>query len=327
MKGRGLDIGTMNLISAQQNGSGVQTQRMRDAFLDLPQSAKKVLKLSGADYIEHDDEILLLGDQAMELAALFGREARRPLSAGLVSAGEMQGLDVLSYMIKGLLGEPQEAGEHCYYSVPAAPIDDPSRDVIYHKRVFERIVSELGYTATPSNEAMAVVYSEAAPEGFSALGFSFGSGMSNIALGYNAVEAMSFSVARGGDWLDAGAARAVGGTAARMCAIKEAGIDLRNPKTREEEAIVFYYRELVQYTLDWVATEFQRRGLAQTVTKPVPIIVSGGTSTAIGFIDLFREVLERQGKKMPLQITEVRAASEPFDAVARGLLVQAMQEY
>lgn len=315
----------MNLVAARQSGSEVETKRMRDAFLDLPASAKKVLKLSGADYIEDGDEILLLGDQAMELAALFGREARRPLSAGLVSAGEMQGLDVLGFMIQHITGKPA-SGEVCYYSIPAAPIDDKSRDVIYHKRVFERILTEQGYDARPSNEAMAIVFSEAAGDGFSALAFSFGSGMTNIAIGYNAIEAMSFSVARGGDWIDGGAAKAVGGTAARMCSIKESGIDLRNPKTREEEAIVFYYKELVQYALDWVSTEFTSRGLGQMVTKPIPIIVSGGTSTANGFIDLFREVLETKGKKMPLEITEVRAASEPFDAVARGLLVQAMQE-
>ncbi len=321
----GLDIGTMNLVAARQKGDEVSTTRMRDAFLDLPASAKKVLKLSGADYIEADDEILLLGDQAMELAALFGREARRPLSAGLVSAGEMQGLDVLGFMIQHIIGEPKK-DEVCYYSIPAAPIDDKSRDVIYHKRVFERILTEQGYNAHPSNEAMAIVFSEAAEDGFSALSFSFGSGMTNIAIGFNAIEAMSFSVARGGDWIDGGAAKAVGGTAARMCSIKESGIDLRNPQSREEEAIVFYYKELVQYALDWVATEFTSRGLGQMVTKPIPIIVSGGTSTANGFIDLFREVLESKGKKMPLEITEVRAASEPFDAVARGLLVQALQE-
>jgi hypothetical protein len=319
-----VDIGTMNLVAARQGEAGVETTRMRDAFLDLPQSAKKVLKLSGADYIEADDEILLLGDQAMELAALFGREARRPLSAGLVSAGEMQGLDVLGFMLKSILGPPRTPNEVCYYSIPAAPIDNPDKDIIYHKRVFERILTEQGYNAFPSNEAMAIVFSECASDGFSALSFSFGSGMSNVALGYGAVEAMSFSVERGGDWIDQGAAKAVGGTATRMCSIKEAGIDLTAPKSREEEAIVFYYRELVDHALDWTSKEFRKRGLAQTITKPVPIVVSGGTSTAIGFLDLFREVLAK--KKMPLQIKEVRAASNPFDAVARGLLIQALQE-
>ena len=103
----GLDIGTMNLVAAREADGQVSTKRMRDAFIDLPKAAKKVLKLSGASFIETDGEILLLGDQAMELAALFGKEARRPLADGLVSAGEMQGLDVLGFMLQHILGTPQ----------------------------------------------------------------------------------------------------------------------------------------------------------------------------------------------------------------------------
>ena len=39
--------------------------------------------------------IIVVGDAAMEMANVFGREARRPLSQGLISAGEMDALDVL----------------------------------------------------------------------------------------------------------------------------------------------------------------------------------------------------------------------------------------
>ena len=322
----GIDIGTMNLVAARQNKTETKTRRMRDAFLDLPLTAKRVLKLSGADYIEHGDDILLLGDQSMELAALFGREARRPLSGGLVAAGEMQALDVLAYMIKHLVGEPKSENEVCYYSVPARPIDEPDRDIVYHSAVFGKILEDLGYEAHSSNEAMAIVYSEAIEDNFSALAFSFGSGMTNVALGYGAVEAMSFSVARGGDWIDKGAGRSIGSTAAKMCGIKEAGIDLSNPNGREEQAIVYYYEALVEYVLEWVSTEFKRRGLERMVTRPIPIIISGGTSAPDGFFGLFSEIAERAGKKLPLQISEIRLAEETFDAVARGLLVQAMQE-
>lgn len=320
----GLDVGTMNLVAAREAGGKVSTKRMRDAFIDLPKAAKKVLKLSGASFIETDEEILLLGDQAMELAALFGKEARRPLADGLVSAGEMQGLDVLGFMLQNILGKPAVGQEPCYFSVPAAPVDRPDRDVIYHKRVFERILNQQGYKATASNEAMAVVFSEAAKDGFSAIGLSFGSGMTNVALSYNAIEAMSFSVARGGDWIDSGSARAVGATASRMCGLKESGINISAPKNRDEEAISFYYRELVEYALKHTAAEFVKRGLGKMVTKPLPIIVSGGTSTAEGFLPLFNEVLA--GVKMPVEIAGVRMATEPFDAVARGLLVQALQD-
>ena len=46
---------------------------------------------------------------------------------------------------------------------------------------------DLGYNAISSNEAMAIIFSEAAKENFSALSFSFGSGMTNVALAYNGV--------------------------------------------------------------------------------------------------------------------------------------------
>ena len=35
-RGVGLDIGTMNLVSARRSGKAIDTRRMRDAFLDLP---------------------------------------------------------------------------------------------------------------------------------------------------------------------------------------------------------------------------------------------------------------------------------------------------
>ena len=141
--GIGLDVGTMNLVGARRTADGsIETSRMRDAFLDLESGAKKMLKLSGVNFIDHgEDGIIVVGDAAMDMANVFGREARRPLSQGLISAGEMDALDVLGVLIKNVLGEPQEKNEICYFSVPAAPVD-ADRDVVYHRGVFERIVTE-----------------------------------------------------------------------------------------------------------------------------------------------------------------------------------------
>lgn len=325
--GVGLDIGTMNLVSARRTGRGVETRRMRDAFLDLDGEAKKMLKLSGVNYVERDDELIVVGDAALEMANVFGREARRPLSAGLISAGEMDALDVLGILVQNVLGEPKEEDEVCYFSVPAAPVDDPTRDVVYHQGVFERIVSECGYDAEPGNEAMAIIFSETAKEGFSGLAISFGSGMCNVALAMNTIEAMSFSVGRGGDWIDAGAAKAVGATRSRMTAIKEKGLDLMNPTTREEEALVLYYKNLIEYCIKHVRQEFKKIEGKFDLPKPVPIIISGGTSLAGNFVEFFTEVFEKKRKRFPFEISEIRHASDPLNAVARGLLLQANQEY
>lgn len=325
--GVGLDIGTMNLVSARRAANKVETRRVRDAFLDLDAGAEKMLKLSGVNYIKRDDEIVIIGDAAMETANIFGREARRPMAQGLISAGEIDALEILGIMVKNVLGDPREENEVCYFSVPAAPIDDPARDVIYHQGVFERIVEECGYEGIASNEAMAIIYAEAAAEGFSGLGISFGSGMVNVALAINTIEGMSFSLARAGDWIDAGAAKAVGSTQARMCSLKEKGINLMDPKGREEEALALYYKSLIDYCLKHIAAEFKKIEGRFALPKPIPLIVSGGTSMAGGFTDFFTEVFEKKRKRFPIDISEVRQAGEPLNAVAHGLLLQANQEY
>lgn len=326
--GRGLDIGTMNLVSARRNDDEeIVTARMRDAFLDLGQDAKRMLKLSGVDFIDRDEDgIIVVGDAALDMANVFGREARRPLSAGLISAGEMDALDVLGVMIKSLLGDPAKAGEVCYYSVPAAPVDE-DRDIVYHKGVFERIVSECGFKAVAGNEAMAIIYAETARDGFSGLSLSFGSGMVNAALAVSGVEGMTFAIARGGDWIDAGAAKAVGATQSRMCAVKEKGLDLTAPEGRDQEALALYYRSLIEYALDQVAKEFIKVKDRFALPRPIPIVVSGGTSLAGNFLPFFEQTFEAHRKKFPIEISGIRQASDPLNAVARGLLIQAMQEH
>lgn len=327
LQGIGIDIGTMNLVSARRGSKTVVTKRMRDVFLDLPPSAKKMLKLSQTSFVERDGEVLVLGDAALEIANVFGREARRPLSDGLISSSESDSLEVLGLLVQEVLGKPKVEDEICYFSVPAEPVDQPDRDIIYHRGVFERIISECGYDPIASNEAMAVIYSETAREGFSGISMSFGAGMTNVALAVNTIEGLSFSIARGGDWLDRGAAKAVGSTQARICALKESGVELTQPEGREQEAIAFYYKALIEYALDEIAKCFKATQGRFVLPKPIPLVISGGTSLAPGFMDLFNLVFKRKRKRFPIEVSEVRQAGEPLNAVAYGLLIQAIQEY
>lgn len=680
--GVGLDVGTMNLVSARKTDKGIETRRMRDAFLDLPPESKKMLKLSGVSYVDRGDEILILGDAALDTANIFGREARRPLSGGLVSSTETDSLEVLGLLVRNVLGEPSEEGEHCYFSVPAAPIDIPGRDVVYHRGIFERIVSECGYTPTAGNEAMGLIFAEAARDNFSAIGLSFGSGMTNClsgdtevplldgskktlaelangaagetfwvysstpegqivpglahhprqtgvqpvirvhlddgsyfdctrdhrvmlrdgtflaagdlapetslmplythvqshkgsssrryrqikdnrtgkwvgehyllaealihrpldgdpdrevvhhvnfqgldnrpenlqvmrnsehkrlhnalsdgitarrkgktleaiygvdkaqdirskqqttlqqpsirskfvhnckvngnktailhkgktieeirgsdvasihrawmdsdegrktltdsgrlggattgkrtrgktyeevyghekaalmrsrqseaakrryaraldaphnhkvvrvenlgvsvpvydltvdehhnfalscgvfvhncALAMNTIEGLTFSVGRGGDWIDSGAAKSIGSTQARICALKEKGIDLNNPQGRDQEALAFYYKNLIEYVIDQIALQFKSIEGKFALPKAIPLIISGGTSKPTGFVEFFTKLFDKKRKRFPIEVSEIRSASDPLNAVANGLLVQALQEY
>lgn len=326
--GVGLDIGTMNIVSARQTDDGnVVTRRIRDAFLDLGPEAKRSLKMADVNYIEKDDGLIVIGDSALTMANLFKRDARRPLSQGIISAGELDAQEVLGLLMKQVLGKASNGGEHCFFSVPAAPIDDLDQDTVYHTEVFRKIIGEHGYKAHETTEAMAIIFSQCSGENFSGLAVSFGAGMCNVALAYHASMGMKFSVARGGDWIDKHAAKAVGKTASQMCAIKERGIDLTKPDGREQEAIVLYVRSLTTYCLQNIAAQFKKVRNDVSLPEAIPFVVSGGTSKVAGFLDVFQEEFEKVRKGFPIEISEVRAANNPLTAVAEGLLILAADEH
>lgn len=319
--GVGLDIGTMNFVAARKAGKSVHTQRVRNAFLDMPQEHKRMLKLSNTSYVELQDKLLVIGDEALETANLFNKEARRPMSGGIISAGELDAQQVISLIMKSVVGEPRKDKEKCCYSVPAAAVDVSGSDITYHTKVLGKILEELGYTAEPINEAMAVVFSECASSNFTGLGISYGSGMTNICLSYNAMSVLEFSLGRGGDWVDSGAARALGLTNARICSIKESGVDINKPDSRESEAIAVYLDNLIDYSINNIISHFGKAKRDIMITKPIPIVVSGGTSLANGFLDKFKFRFENLKSKFPFPISEIRAAKDPLTAVATGLLV------
>jgi len=324
--GVAVDIGTMFIVGARRIGKKVITSRIRDAFIDLPPEHRRMLKLSNTAFAEIDGRLIVVGDDALNTANLLNREIRRPLQGGLISAGELDAQTVIAIMMKQILGEPKKSGEKCCYSVPAMAVDVNGSDVTYHSAILGKILSELGFSPEPANEAIAIIYSECAAENFCGLGISYGSGMTNVCLAYNAMSALEFSLGRGGDFIDNGAAKAVGSTKAKMCALKESGIDITSPKTREEEAIALYIQTLIDYTIDNIIQQFVKVKSELLVPKPIPIIVSGGTSLAGGFLGKFKERFEQKKEKFPIQISEIRPANDPMTAVATGLLVLSQME-
>jgi activator of 2-hydroxyglutaryl-CoA dehydratase len=110
-------------------------------------------------------------------------------------------------------------------------------------------------------------------------------------------------------------------TTARATAIKEDTADLMNPKTREEEAVALYYRSLVGYMLENLQKRFELARDVPQFTKPVSMVVAGGTSLANGFVEMFNEELAKADLSIP--IASVRRAEDAFTSVVRGCLVAA----
>ena len=335
---KGLDIGTSFLVCASKDpknsNAEVQIKSVRDAFLDLEspdQSAINMLKMSNVSYVQEKDNVFIVGEPAISMANMFKREARRPLSQGVISAGELDSEKMLLILLQSILGKPEVENELVYYSVPAKPIDRDI-DVVYHEAMFKKLIESLGYKAKALNEAAALVYANASSEGFTALATSAGAGMINTALVYKTMIGMSFSTSKAGDYLDASAAKAVGSTATRIMSIKEKGIDLLNPQAgdpktlREREALCVYYKNLILNVISAIKREFKKGNSSIELPAQIPWIISGGTSLAKNFLEFFKQEFEKERASFPLGISEIRMAKDPLNDVAKGLLIAAMNE-
>jgi len=323
-KGKGLDVGTAFIVCAERHGGRIAFRTQRDAFFDIEYSdfTKQMLIKSQVNYIEKDDRLYVVGNEAMEFANIFHAELRRPLKRGVISPSEKEALPMVELIIRGVAGKPAYEGETIYFSIPG-PALDANFDRVYHEKILEGMLTRLGYKAKPINEGLAVVFSDLVKEGFTGLGLSFGSGMVNVCLTYMSVPILTFCVTKAGDWIDQQVAAAVGETASRICAIKESSLDLtkRDGLSRTEAALSIYYDNLIEYVLAHIVREFERNEKAPRIDKPIVIVLSGGSAMPKGFLQRFNDVLARS--TFPLAVKEVRLASQPLYGVAKGALIGA----
>jgi len=322
---KGLDVGTMNILTAQQDGNDTVFVQQRNSFVEIEYSdmAEQMLSRSEVLHIRKDDKVYVVGDDALNFANIFNKETRRPMSQGILSSDEKSAIPMMKLIIEQVVGEPAYPGEKLYFSTPADPIDS-ELSTLYHQKTIESFLNDVGYEAEPINEGMSVIYSELAENNFTGLGISFGAGMTNVCLAYYAVPVMKFSVARGGDWIDEQAARATGTPVDKVTSIKEDDfeLDFTTDVGGVEGALSIYYENLLDYVIEKVVEEVDDEDVEEDLD--IPVVVTGGTSSPRGFEELFRDHL--QDANIPFSISGVSHADEPLYSVARGGLVAARSD-
>jgi len=272
-----------------------------------------------------DGSYVVVGSDAIQKAIERNQSARRPLFRGVVSPREPDARRVLKFILKHLLGTPSAGTESLVYSIPAEPIDQDSEDFNtgFHEDMLKRDLLELGWDARPLNEGEAICYSELEHEGYTGICLSFGAGMVNCCVMSSGEPILRFSTTRSGDWIDGMAAQTTGQSHTVVQVEKEngefsVGEESDNPIL---SAVSAYYVRLIDYTISNLAARLANSKDLPKFTDAIPVVVSGGTSRAKGFIDAFSKRLGAQD--FPVKISEVRHAKDPLRAVARGCLLAA----
>lgn len=327
---RGLDVGTMNLVSAilknpKASPKDAATKRTRNNYIKIENTED--FDVTRYSHVVIDGETFILGEDAFKLANVFNNKVSRCMSQGLIAAGDLDGMDVVSAMISGLVGRGDKQTK-CVFSVPADPIDKET-DNKYHENFFSHILQKLDWVPVPLNEAMAVVLSELDDDDCTGIGISFGAGMTNVCIAYQGIIVKQFSVAMGGDWIDQQSATMTRLAVNRMTALKEKKeFSIINPQCdkkemrRHMEIIASYYRALITDVTRAIMLQFS--SLTAQFPDAIPVVISGGTSMADGFAEAVHEIFQEH--EFPFEISEVRVSNDSMYAVARGCLIHALRQ-
>ena len=329
---KGLDCGTSFYIAATED----VIKKQRNAFLTVDgevNQVKRMLKRQGIPFVEKAGKIHIVGQHAFNYAQIFSTaELRRPMKSGLLNPTEKDALPVLNAIIGELLGDAKD-NETCVYCVPSKPID-VQREVSYHEDVLKTIIEQYGYSVKKIEEAVAIGYEGLVDTQLTGVAISMGAGMCNIAVMYQGMTALSFSVSRGGDWVDENVSTDTGVSKAKVTNIKESSstLDLSTANYQNiydedtDEANVLiairsYYGALINYLLTNLKIHFEGVENVPNFPEPVPIVIGGGTSLVKGFLDVFNEQFDQN--EFPIPISEIIHIEDAHTAVARGCLSEA----
>jgi len=328
-KNIGLDVGTGWVCGAYHKTiNKIDYVPLRSCFYKVPDIMfnGNMFNLNTMKYVKQDDEVFIIGEDALTMAKIQNSSSLRPLSKGVINPKEKKSALILKEILRYSIetGNP-EKGSNVVYSIPAETINDNETfNVEYHSMSISALIENLGYKPTSLNEAYAVIISELEKaKETTGLGFSFGAGLVNVAFVYKGMLLFSFSINKSGDFIDKESARATGTSESMINHIKENQLNLladMNKVSAEERALIFTHTHVIKNTINQTINTFNKSNDINII-EPIPIVISGGTSLPDGFVDIFTK--ELNNVKIPFEYTDVISAKNKLTSVSKGCLLYA----
>ena len=322
----GLDIGTSRIVLAE-GPSSKDTQSQLNAFVTVPYSkmAEDVLQQKHMVYDRNGKDLYVYGNDSDFFASFMNTVPRRPMSHGVLNPQEKMSQHILRDIVQKIIPRSRK-GEVLCFSVPGQG-EGASANLVYHEAVLKNLLQSFGYTAKAVNEGLAVVLSELQDENFTGIGISFGGGMCNVCVSFMSMPMITFSIPKGGDYIDRNVAEVMGeANSTKVRLEKEENLDLSRPaKDDLSRALHIYYEDVLQTLIERLRAEFSASSQLPKIDRPMPVVLAGGTAKPAGFKQKFEQMLVAGGE-FPIEISDVRLAKDPMTATARGCYIAAMSE-
>jgi predicted nucleic acid-binding Zn-ribbon protein len=165
--GKGLDIGTVNLVSSEMNNENeIELRLQRNVFIDVeitPYTKAMLTKLE-VGYVVQNKRMYILGEPAFKLANVLNRATRRPMADGLISPKEQDALPIMKLLIGRSSANRGRRRRSASTPSPASR-STAICPVAYHRDLFDAVLKSLGYKPSHILEGHAVTFAGAGAGG------------------------------------------------------------------------------------------------------------------------------------------------------------------
>jgi hypothetical protein len=321
----GLDVGTSRIVTARHTNHKIEYATQLNAFVAIPYSkmTHSALQKEGVPHSVDGAEILVHGNESDRFADLLDKDVRRTMTRGVLNPDEPDNVRLIREITSSLMANVEKGQKVCF-TVPAAPLGAED-NLTYHEATLRQILSDLGCEATSINEGLAVVYGEMESTNYTGIGISCGGGLCNVCLSYLTVPILSFSIPKAGDFIDTSAASVTGERPNRIRILKEQSFYINGQfENKLQQVLGVYYDDMIQAVVAGLRNAFQGARNLPKLTRPIPLVLSGGSAIPKGFKERFETIL--RASDFPLELSEIRMAADPLTTTAKGALVAALSD-
>jgi len=319
----GLDVGTSRIVTARQADQNIKYESQLNAFVCIPYSkmTENVLRKESVPHTVEGTEIVVHGNEAERFADLLKKDLRRTMARGILNSSEPDSVRLIRAITTSLAGKAEKNQKLCF-TVPAAPMG-AEENLTYHEVTLREMLTALGYEVTSINEGLAVVYGELESSNYTGIGISCGGGLCNVCFAYLSVPVLSFSIPKAGDFIDSSAASVLGERANRVRLLKEQSFYMNgNFEDQLKQVLGVYYDDMIHALVSGMRSAFNSARNMPKLARPIPLVLSGGTSMPKGFRERFEKILKESD--FPVEVSEIRVAADPLTSSAKGALVAAL---
>lgn len=325
-----LDIGTRHFRSLRREGGRLLGRRNLAEYVALPDTPahRRLLERTSSSFARCEDSLLVVGQAALELAETLQLPSVPLLASGRMPEDDPLARQVVASLIDCLIPRAEDEGEPCWMTVPGA-IHDP--ETVADRKFFSQLVRLKGYEPRIVPPGRSVILAELGAVGFTGLGVDIGAGAIRASIAHRGREIARTHLARGGRWIDKRLAEsedsllwdAQGNRYLDLAGItrwKESRlVSVQHPISEREQRLALLYEELIGDLLAQFRVEIIQQTSVKSLPQPMPLVCTGGATQVSGFIGLMEEIL--QDTMFPLEISEVRCATDADYTVARGTLI------